>query len=107
MNAESPALAAAVEPVLEELDGARRRAGVLPVDRAEMRADIALDLEAAASDGVDPRLMVRPSIVGFAEEVADARGVRRVRAEYARTCLGAFVGALVAFVVGGPLPAPE
>lgn len=96
----SPASTQDVEVLLSELDRTWRRDGVRPVDRREMIGDVAPDLEAASRDGIDPRTLLTPDPASFARQVAEARGVDRLRSDYPRMLFGAAVGAAAAFVLG-------
>ncbi|WP_433392405.1 hypothetical protein [Micromonospora sp. KLBMP9576] len=87
-----------------------RAYGVGRPDRAVLAADLRLELESAAADGVTPEQLLGTDLRGLARRLADEAAVSRVPPEYARVvqtalagaALGACVGALV-LVLGYPL----
>ncbi|WP_428964890.1 hypothetical protein [Micromonospora fluostatini] len=92
-----------IDDVLAEADRAWRAYGVGAADRAVLAADLRLDLQAAAADGVGPRQLLGGDVAGFARRLAVEAGVRRVRRDYVRvlqTALtGAALGAALAYTV--------
>lgn len=88
-----------VDALMAELDRAWRRSGVPRRDRVAMAADVALDLRAAAADGLDPRSLLAPDVEGFAAQVAEARDVVRSEPAYARVLLGGMGGACSVFFI--------
>jgi hypothetical protein len=71
-----------------------------PRDRAGLAADLRLDLEAAAADGVTPDQLLGPDVRGFARRLADEAGVRRVPYPYRRLLLTALAGAVPGVLLG-------
>ncbi|MFU8872723.1 hypothetical protein [Micromonospora sp. SL4-19] len=89
-----------IDSVLTEADQAWRAYGVGSADRAAFAADLRLDLQAAAADGVDPVQLLGGDVAGFARRLADEAGVRRVRRDYSRLLGTALIGALIGGVLG-------
>jgi lysylphosphatidylglycerol synthetase-like protein (DUF2156 family) len=77
-----------------------RACGVARRDRASLAADLRLDLQAAAADGVTPQQLLGSDLRGFARRLADEAAVRQVPHEYPRLLLTAFVGAVVGAMLG-------
>jgi hypothetical protein len=69
-------------------------------DRAALSADLRLDLEAAAADGITPDRLLGPDVRDFARRLADEAGARCVPYEYRRLLLTALAGAGPGIVVG-------
>jgi hypothetical protein len=88
-----------IDSVLAAADQAWRAYGIGSADRATLAADLRLDLQAAASDGVSPAQLLGPDVAGFARRLADEAGVPRVTPEY-RRLLGT---ALIGVILGGSL----
>lgn len=106
MSTTKPLATDVVGDLLGQLERAWRRSGVPRADRRAMREEVGLDLRAAASDGVDPAALLAPDVETFAREAAEARGVARHEAAYARSVAGGLVGAAAALmvaVIGSPL----
>ncbi|RKF22938.1 hypothetical protein [Micromonospora globbae] len=89
-----------IESVLAEADQAWRADGVGRADRGTLAADLRLDLQAAAADGVDPVQLLGGDVAGFARRLADEAGVRRVRRDYGRLLGTALIGAVLGGVLG-------
>ncbi|MGN6242535.1 MAG: hypothetical protein ACTHQ3_02550 [Motilibacteraceae bacterium] len=83
---------AAVETMLDELDEVWRRRGLSVGQRDELRRDVAVELEAAAADGVDPRALLGPDVAVFAADLAEARGCHAPRPERWRILIGCLLG---------------
>ena len=86
-----------VDSALATADRAWRKYGVAGADRAALAADLRLDLQAAAADGIGPAQLIGPDIPAFARRLADEAGLARVPAESGRvigtTLAGAAAGA--------------
>ncbi len=66
-----------IDNALATADRAWRAYGVRRADRAALAADLRLDLESAAADGVGPTQLLGADVPGFARRLADEAGVRR------------------------------
>ncbi|TDC35125.1 hypothetical protein E1211_16310 [Micromonospora sp. 15K316] len=89
-----------IDSVLAEAEHAWRAYGIGLADREALAADLRLDLQAAATDGVDPVQLLGGDVAGFARRLADEAGVRRVRQEYRRLLGTALIGAVLGGVLG-------
>ncbi|GIE97331.1 hypothetical protein [Paractinoplanes rishiriensis] len=86
-----------IDEVLATADRAWRAHGVSPADRTALAADLRLDLDAAAADGVTPESLLGTDVPAFARRLADEAGVHREPPDY-RRLLGE---ALIAVALGG------
>ncbi|GAA0713427.1 hypothetical protein Drose_21905 [Dactylosporangium roseum] len=77
-----------------------RACGVRRRDRTALAADLRLDLESAAADGVTPRQLIGDDLRGFARRLADEAGVRRAPHEYGRVIRTALTGAVLGGCAG-------
>jgi hypothetical protein len=77
-----------------------RAYGVGRADRAVLGADLRLDLESAAADGVSPAQLLGIDVRGFARRLADEAGVHRAPREYVRVLSTALVGAVLGAALG-------
>jgi hypothetical protein len=83
----------AIDQALATADRAWRAYGVRRADRAAPAADLRLDLESAAADGVGPAQLFGEDVPTFARRLADESGVRREAPEFARLLGTASIGA--------------
>ena len=90
----------AIDATLVAADREWRALGVHRRDRAALDADLRLELEAAAADGVSPDRLIGEDVPGFARRLAAEAGVRQVRPEYSRLLGVAFLGAVAGAVLG-------
>jgi hypothetical protein len=89
-----------IEKTLATADRAWRAHGVHRDDRAALAADLRLDLESAAADGVGPAQLLGEDVPGFARRLAEEAGVRREPPELGRLLNTALVGALFGAAAG-------
>ncbi|RKR90839.1 hypothetical protein BDK92_5223 [Micromonospora pisi] len=89
-----------VEETLATADREWRTRGVNHRDRAALAADLRLDLEAAAADGVTPEQLLGPDVRGFARRLADEAGVVHVPRAYRRLLLTALAGTVPGVLAG-------
>ncbi|WP_127505805.1 hypothetical protein [Actinoplanes solisilvae] len=92
-----------IDSVLAEASRAWRAAGVAAPDRARLAADLRLDLESAAADGVDPARLIEGDVAAFARALADEAGVRSGAAQHSRFLVTSLLGGLVAGVASSGL----
>ncbi|MEU8233631.1 hypothetical protein AB0C12_28950 [Actinoplanes sp. NPDC048967] len=90
-----------IDDALATADRAWRQHGVQRADREALAADLRLDLESAAADGVAPERLLGEDVSTFARRLADEAGVRREPPELGRligtTLTGAALGAAVGY----------
>ncbi|WP_326556995.1 hypothetical protein [Micromonospora sp. NBC_01796] len=89
-----------IDTALTIADNEWRLLGIQHRDRAALVADLRLDLEAAAADGVTPEQLLGGDIRGFARRLADESGVARVPREYPRLLLTMLTGAVLGATLG-------
>ena len=89
-----------IDNALATADDEWRARGIQRRDRAALAADLRLDLEAAAADGVTPEQLLGADIRGFASRLADEADVPRVPRAYPRLLLTALVGAMLGAALG-------
>lgn len=89
-----------IDTAMATADDEWRKYGVRRADRAALAADLRLDLESAAADGVGPADLLGADVRGFARRLADESGVRRVPPQHARVVGTALVGAVLGAVLG-------
>jgi len=77
-----------------------RRRHVDPRDRAALREDLRLDLEAAQSEGIRPDELIKGDVRDFAARLADEAGARRIPFAYRRLLLNALIGTLPGALLG-------
>lgn len=96
-----------IDEALTTADREWRALGVTRRDRIVLAADLRLDLEAAAADGIAAKDLLDGDVRGFARRLAEEADVRRAPGEYSRVLAtavaGAFVGALAGALVVGLL----
>lgn len=92
-----------IDQALATADKAWRAHGVRRADRATLAADLRLDLEAAAADGVPPEQLLDGDVAGFARRLADEAGLHREPAELDRLLGTALFGAVIGAGIGGVL----
>ncbi|MGX6606527.1 hypothetical protein ACWKSP_31055 [Micromonosporaceae bacterium Da 78-11] len=92
-----------VDSALAAADRALRRYGIGPADRVTLLADLRLDLQAAAADGVDPARLLGPDVGGFARRLADEAGVTRTGPELGQLVGTAVTGAALGAAIGAAL----
>jgi hypothetical protein len=92
-----------VDEAMATAESEWRSYGVRRADRVALGADLRLDLESAAADGVGPAQLLGTDVRGFARRLADEAGVRRMPPEYARVVLTALLGAVLGAAVGALL----
>jgi hypothetical protein len=92
-----------VDKVMATAEHEWRAYGVRRSDRAALAADLRLDLESAAADGIAPAQLLGTDVRGFARQLADEAGVERMPPEYLRLLgtmlVGAALGAVLGYVV--------
>jgi hypothetical protein len=71
-----------------------------PADRAALAADLRLDLDAAAADGVTPESLLGSDVPGFARRLAEEAGVHREPPDYRRLLTEALVGVALGGAAG-------
>ncbi|MGW4940156.1 hypothetical protein ACWEOZ_01000 [Actinoplanes sp. NPDC004185] len=90
-----------IDDALTTADRAWRHHGVQRADREALAADLRLDLESAAADGVAPQQLLGEDVPAFARRLADEAGVRREPPELGRlvgtSLTGAALGAAAGF----------
>lgn len=89
-----------IDGVLAAADRALRRYGIDAADRASLLADLRLDLQAAAEDGIGPDRLLGPDVAGFARRLADEAGLARHHSERERLLRAALIGAAIGAAVG-------
>jgi len=92
-----------VDPIDDALaiaDRTWRHHGVQRADREALAADLRLDLESAAADGVAPDRLLGEDVSTFARRLADEAGVRREPPELGRLIGTALTGAVLGAAVG-------
>lgn len=89
-----------IDQTLATADRAWRRHGVRRDDRVALAADLRLDLESAAADGVGPAQLLGGDVPGFARRLADEAGVRREPPEFGRLLGTALAGAALGALLG-------
>jgi hypothetical protein len=89
-----------IDDTLATADREWRAYGVRRADRVSLAADVRLDLESAAADGVGPAQLLGADLRGFARRLADEAGVRRVPPAYPRVVATALVGAAIGAAAG-------
>ena len=89
-----------IDSTLATADRAWRAYGVRPADRAALAADLRLDLESAAADGVGPAQLLGTDVPGFARQLADESGVHREPPEFGLLLGTALVGAVLGAALG-------
>ena len=89
-----------IDDTLATADREWRAYGVRRTARTALAADLRLDLESAAADGVGPAQLLGADLRGFARRLADEAGVRRMPPEYPRVLATALIGAVIGAVVG-------
>ncbi|MDG4765946.1 hypothetical protein O7632_17835 [Solwaraspora sp. WMMD406] len=89
-----------IDDTIAAADSAWRAYGVTRADRATLAADLRLDLESAAVDGITPAQLLGADVAGFARRLADEAGVVRLPAEYGRVVRTALAGSVVGAVAG-------
>jgi hypothetical protein len=82
-----------IDEAMAVADRAWRAYGVRRADRTALAADLRLDLQAAAADGVSPARLIGTDVPGFARRLADESGVRREPPDLVRLLGTALVGA--------------
>ena len=89
-----------IDDALAIADRAWRHHGVQRADREALAADLRLDLESAAADGVAPDRLLGEDVSAFARRLADEAGVRREPPELGRLIGTALTGAALGAAVG-------
>jgi hypothetical protein len=89
-----------IDRTLATADRAWRAYGVRRADREELAADLRLDLESAAADGVDPARLLGADVPGFARRLADEAGIHREPPEFGLLLGTALVGAALGAALG-------
>lgn len=89
-----------IDDAMATADHAWRAYGVRRADRATLAADLRLDLQSAAADGIGPTQLLGADVRGFARRLADEADVRRVPPAYERVLGIALFGAALGAVVG-------
>jgi len=89
-----------IDQALATADRAWRAHGVRHADRAALAADLRLDLESAAADGVGPAQLLGADVPGFARRLADEAGVHREPPELGRLLGTALVGGTLGAALG-------
>jgi hypothetical protein len=89
-----------IDQTLSTADHAWRAYGVRAADRAALAADLRLDLESAAADGVGPAQLLGADVPEFARRLADEAGVHREPPELGLLLGTALVGATLGASVG-------
>ncbi|MBE1490364.1 hypothetical protein [Plantactinospora soyae] len=92
-----------IDSVLATADRALRRYGIGTTDRAALIADLRLDLQAAAGDGISPAQLIGSDVADFARRLADEAGLARVPSERSRLLGTTLVGSTIGAVIGGVL----
>lgn len=92
-----------IDHVLAGADRAWRAYGVASADRAVLGADLRVDLQAAASDGVDPAQLIGDDVAEFARRLADEAGIRPAPRRYGQVLGATLIGAIVAGVLAAGL----
>lgn len=87
------------DDIVARADRQWREMGVVARDRAALVADLRMELEGAAADGVPPSRLVGGDIRAFAAELAEASGARRVPARNRELLLTALAGAAPGLVL--------
>ena len=90
----------AIDKTLATADHTWRAYGVRRVDRAALAADLRLDLESAAADGVGPAQLLGEDVPGFARRLADEAAVDREPPALGPLVGTALVGAALGAVLG-------
>lgn len=89
-----------IEKTLATAERAWRAHGVGRADREALAADLRLDLESAAADGVGPAQLLGEDVPGFARRLADEAGVQRRAPELRRLLGTALVGVALGAAAG-------
>jgi lysylphosphatidylglycerol synthetase-like protein (DUF2156 family) len=89
-----------IDDALATADRAWRHHGVQRADREALAADLRLDLESAAADGVAPDRLLGEDVSVFARRLADEAGVRREPSELGRLVGTALTGAALGAALG-------
>jgi hypothetical protein len=89
-----------IEETLATAERAWRAHGVPRADRVALAADLRLDLESAAADGVGPAQLLGEDVPGFARRLAEEAGIRREPPELGRLLGTALVGGALGTTAG-------
>ncbi|WP_052744752.1 hypothetical protein [Micromonospora sp. HK10] len=90
----------AIDQALSTMEREWRAYGVRRQDRATLAADLRLELQSAAADGVTPEQLLDADLRGFARRLADEAGVSCVPPEYGRVVRTALTGTVLGGCVG-------
>jgi hypothetical protein len=89
-----------IDTVMATADREWQAYGVRRADRAALAADLRLDLESAAADGVGPAQLLGTDVRTFARRLADEAGVRVAPREHLSVLGTALVGAALGAALG-------
>ncbi|MEV5769090.1 hypothetical protein AB0L34_31660 [Micromonospora sp. NPDC052213] len=90
----------AVDNILAAADRQWRTLGIHRRDRVSLAADLRVELEAAAADGLDPAKLLGADPTEFALRIAEEAGLERTPPRYGQVLGVAAAGAMLSLVVG-------